>query len=101
MTQPNLPGATPAASATTASLVTPPDHEIVYYEGRPLLRADQAKATFWVLVGFGLVALAVCSWTMDWGWPGWVGAVLIVLAILAVVIPILVMRTTRYRITSY
>jgi len=101
MTQPNIPGSTPPLAAAPAAVVTPPDHEIVYYEGRPQLRADQAKTAFSMLIGLGLVALAVCSWVMEWGWPSWVGVVLILVAIVVVVLPWLIMRTTRYRITSY
>src|SRR5438045_1111400 len=102
MTQSNLPGSTPSASGATASLVTPPDHEIVYYEGRPLLRADQAKAAFWVLVGVALIALPILAHVFDWTWwAGWMTIVAILLAICAIVLPIMVMRTTRYRITSY
>jgi len=103
MTQSNIPG-TPATSAATTGAtgtVAAPDKEIIYYEGRPMMRADQAKAAFWVLMGLGLVVLACVSWTMDWGWPAWVGVVVFILGILAIVLPWLVIRTTRYRITSY
>jgi membrane protein YdbS with pleckstrin-like domain len=102
MTESNIP-MTPSTSVTPTPPggVAAPDHEIVYYEGRPMMRADQAKATFWVLVGLGFIVVACLSWTMDWGWPKWAGIVLFILGILAIVPPWLVIRATRYRITSY
>lgn len=104
MTQSNIPG-TPATTTTTGPTggVAAPDHEVVYYEGRPMMRADQAKATFFVLLGLAFIVLAFLSWTMDFAanWPGWIGIALFILGILAIVLPWLVIRATRYRITSY
>ena len=100
MTQPNIP-ATPATTAMPGQ-VAPPDQEIVYYEGRPLLRADQAKAAFWLFVGIVLIALPILASLFDWTWwRTWMTIVAVIAAILAFVLPWLVMRTTRYRITSY
>jgi membrane protein YdbS with pleckstrin-like domain len=81
--------------------VAPPDQEVIYYEGRPMLRADQAKAGFWLLVGIALIVLAILSWTMNWGWPGWIGVVCILIGIVVIVVPWLLIRATRYRISSY
>ena len=104
MTQPNIP-ATPATPPTTTSAtgaVGPPDQEIVYYEGRPLLRADQAKAAFWLIVGVVLIALPILASIFEWQWwRTWMTIASIIGAILAVVLPWMIIRTTRYRITSY
>ena len=101
MTQPNIPASTPITPTATGG-VGPPDKEIVYYEGRPLLRADQAKAAFWLIVGIVLIALPVLAHLFEWGfWRTWMTIVVIIGAILAFVLPWLIMRTTRYRITSY
>jgi membrane protein YdbS with pleckstrin-like domain len=87
---------------------TPPskpveEDEIVYFEGRPTLRADQAKAAMFVVVGVVLIALPILAAVLDWTWwdHRWMTIVCIVLAILAIVLPWLVTRTTRYRITNY
>jgi membrane protein YdbS with pleckstrin-like domain len=87
---------------------TPPgkpveDEEIVYFEGRPVLRADQAKAAMFLIVGLALLALPILAAVLDWTWwdHRWMTPVAIVLAILAIVLPWLVTRTTRYRITNY
>ena len=79
-----------------------PDHEIVYYEGRPLLRADQAKAAFWLFVGIALIALPILAHMFEWTWwRTWMTIAAVIVAILAFVLPWLVIRATRYRITSY
>jgi membrane protein YdbS with pleckstrin-like domain len=101
MTQPNTPATTPITPTATGS-VGAPDQEIVYYEGRPLLRADQAKAAFWLIVGIVLIALPILASIFDWlWWQTWMTIVVVIGAIAAFVLPWLIMRTTRYRITSY
>jgi membrane protein YdbS with pleckstrin-like domain len=100
MTESDIP-ATPV-TPTVPGGVGAPDHEVVYYEGRPLLRADQAKAALWLIIGIVLVALPVLAHMFDWDWwRPWMTLVAVIAAILAFVLPWLVMRTTRYRITSY
>jgi membrane protein YdbS with pleckstrin-like domain len=100
MTQPNIPAT--SVQPTAPGGVGAPDQEIVYYEGRPLLRADQAKAAFWLIVGIALFcAPFIAKYAFDTTWPTWAWIVCFVFAILAVGLPWLVMRTTRYRITSY
>jgi len=104
MTESNIPATPvpPTAPGGVSGSVAAPEHEIVYYEGRPLLRADQAKAAFWVIVGVILIAAPfVVRYGFDKDFPGWAWAVCIILGILAFVLPWMVMRTTRYRITSY
>ena len=95
MTESNVP-------TTPPGHVAPPDQEIVYYEGRPLLRADQAKAAFWLIVGIVLIALPILASVFDWTWwRTWMTIAAVIVAILAFVLPWLIMRTTRYRVTSY
>ena len=91
------------ARPTETSSATPAEEqEIVYFEGRPVLRADQAKAVMFVLVGIALLALPVLAYVMPWPWwSWWMTIVSILLAILAIVLPWLITRTTRYRITNY
>ncbi len=87
---------------------TPParpveEEEVVYFEGRPVLRADQAKAVMFVLVGVVFLALPILAAVFDWTWwdHRWMTPVAIVLAVLAFVLPWLITRTTSYRITNY
>lgn len=78
------------------------EEEVIYFEGRPVLRADQAKAVMFVLFGIVFVALPILAAVFDWTWwTWWMTAIAILLAILAFVLPWLVTRTTCYRITNY
>jgi membrane protein YdbS with pleckstrin-like domain len=86
---------------------TPParpveEEESVYFEGRPVLRADQAKAAMFVIIGVVLVALPILASVLDWTfWRWWMTVIAVALAVLAIVLPWLITRTTRYRITNY
>ena len=86
---------------------TPPakpveEDEVVYFEGRPVLRADQAKAAMFLILGVVLIALPVLASVFEWTfWRWWMTAIAVGLAVLAIVLPWLVTRTTRYRITNY
>jgi membrane protein YdbS with pleckstrin-like domain len=97
------PTTPPAAAGAPATPTRPPadDPEVVYFEGRPVLRADQFKAILWVVLGLALITLMVLNLVLEWGWPWWVNVILILGAVAAVVLPMLITRTTRYRITSY
>jgi membrane protein YdbS with pleckstrin-like domain len=77
------------------------DEEETYYEGRPLLRADQAKAALYGVIGLVLIGWPIVGWVMDWHFPAWLGLISIVLGIVAFLVPMLITRTTRYKITSY
>jgi membrane protein YdbS with pleckstrin-like domain len=78
------------------------DEEETYYEGRPLLRADQAKALLYGLIGIVLIGWPIAVWALtETHIPVWLGLVSIVLGIVAFLAPMLITRTTRYKITSY
>jgi membrane protein YdbS with pleckstrin-like domain len=80
----------------------PDDTEVVYFEGRPQLRADQAKLGLWILFAIVLIALPICAWLFNWKWWPWpLTIVAILLAILIVAVPWLKLRATRYRISNY
>ncbi len=71
--------------------------EVVYFEGSPSLRGSLGSLLMWGLLGAGLVVGAVVLRTYGW----WVPLAGLVIAILLVVLPIFIIRTTRYRVTSY
>lgn len=79
------------------------DPEVVYFEGRPVLRAEQFKAILWACLGLGLIMLVVLAeFVFEWTWwAWWMNVVAILLAVAAVLLPMLITRTTRYRVTSY
>jgi membrane protein YdbS with pleckstrin-like domain len=93
--------ASPESSVPTAHR-TPGDEEVVYFEGRPMLRADQAKAMFWLIIGLALLALPGAAWLYDWlWWKWWMTLAAIVLALIVIVTPWVLLRATRYRISNY
>ena len=53
------------------------------------------------LIGLVLIGWPIVGWIMEWNFPGWLGIVSIILGIVAFLIPMLIMRTTRYKVTSY
>jgi membrane protein YdbS with pleckstrin-like domain len=88
--------------ASTASHAEPGDEEIVYFDGRPTLRADQFKAIGWLVLGLALVALPILAWLYEWGWwRWWLTLASLLIAAAAITIPWLKIVTTRYRITNY
>jgi membrane protein YdbS with pleckstrin-like domain len=91
---------TPPPAAAAAARAPADDPEVVYFEGRPVLRADQLKAILWIVLGLALFTLAMFNFSYEWA-PWWASVILIVLSLAAVVLPMLITRTTRYRVTSY
>ena len=103
MSQPIDPAPTPAPSPAADHHKEPGDEEVVYFEGRPQMRADQAKLVLWILIGAALVALAIAglvikTWTF-WRW--WMSAAACLFALLIILVPWLKLRATRYRISNY
>ncbi len=100
MTEPDSPIARQMQDSAPAQPVE--EEEVVYFEGRPVLRADQAKAAMFLILALGLIALPILAEVYDWTfWRWWMTLIAIVLAILAIVLPWLITRTTHYRITNY
>ena len=101
MTQPNPDvNATPSTSVTDAHR-TPGDEEVVYFQGRPMLRADQAKASLWLLIGIGLIALPICAKLFDWKWHWALTVICVAVALTVIIVPWVKLRATRYRISNY
>ncbi|MEO6436518.1 MAG: hypothetical protein ABIP55_12275, partial [Tepidisphaeraceae bacterium] len=91
MTQPASPGIPPtptsaAGMGAPAAGIGAMDKEIVYFEGRPTLRADQAKAMMWLLAGLVLISLPVIARIYEWGWPWWVTLACVAAAVVIVVV---------------
>ena len=99
--------ATDAVSAIEGERVHRPpadDQEVVYYEGSPMVRGEFGKMVFWFLIGLALIA-APFVWHLvradgPW-WPWYVIAGMVVLGLLLMVIPFLIVKQFRYRISNY
>ena len=79
------------------------DKEEIYYEGSPMVRGELGMTFVWTLIGVVLI-IAPFVWHLALGkpmWP-WLGvAVSVVLGILFVLIPFIIVRQIRYRISNY
>ena len=78
------------------------DKEEVYFEGSPLLRGDLGRLFIFAIIAAVIVAIPVLDKKYKWfPLPLWVWPVAIVLAAVALLIPVLIIRSIRYRITNY
>lgn len=76
----------------------PTDHnEVVYFEGSPALRGSLGRILLSVILGAGLIAGGVALRAQGW-WVPWVG---ILLAAVVTGLPVLWVRSVRYRISNY
>lgn len=72
-------------------------HEIVYFEGSPTWCGYLARLLGCGLLGVGLLVAAVLL--RGYGW--WVPAAGVLLALAVVSLPVLLIRSVRYRISNY
>ncbi len=77
------------------------DKEEVYYEGSPLLRGDVGRMIFFGLIAAVLIAIPILAYLYKWSLPLWVSFALVGIAIIWLFIPIIMVRTIRYRISNY
>lgn len=78
------------------------DREEVYYEGSPLLRGNLRIICGWWLVSLLLIAAPFIWHHFKTTWPIWWASLACVgLAILCIFIPILIVRSEKYRISNY
>jgi membrane protein YdbS with pleckstrin-like domain len=94
------PAPDPLPSAPAEPHAIPDDKEEIYFEGSPPLRAVAGKLLLYLLIAAAMIALG--------GWliyaklgPWWIGAILIVFALGVPLIPWLMTKRVRYRITNY
>src|SRR4051794_10420868 len=78
------------------------DTEEVYYEGSPMVRGQLGKIFLWYLIGILLIATPFIWEHFKKQWPiWWITTALIVLGLLFFIIPILIVRANRYRVSNY
>ena len=78
------------------------DTEEIYYQGSPMLRAEIGKLlVFWV-IGILFMAIPFIAYAMRSEWPPyWVNIPLVLVGLVFLVIPSLMVRMRRYRISNY
>jgi membrane protein YdbS with pleckstrin-like domain len=112
----DLPRNTEAVSArdVAAAAAVPPvvddrphrpadDREEVYYEGSPMVRGEVGMFFLWTVLGLALIAVPFLWHYLlgkEW-WPWFVTAGFVVVGLLLILIPVLVVRQYRYRISNY
>jgi membrane protein YdbS with pleckstrin-like domain len=72
------------------------DREEVYFQGSPMLRGDLSRLLLCWIIGLVLM-IAPFFFSPPW----WVYAVGVALGIIVMMIPILITRSVRYRISNY
>jgi membrane protein YdbS with pleckstrin-like domain len=80
----------------------PEDKEEVYYEGSPMVRGEMGMFILWTVIGLALIAAPfVWYFLQDYWWPWYVIVGLVVIGLMLMVIPVLVVKQFRYRISNH
>jgi membrane protein YdbS with pleckstrin-like domain len=100
------PGATDSISSITGEAAAPhrpaDDAETVYYEGSPMVRGELGKMVFWTFLGLALIAAPIVYYyARGWWWPWYVNTALVLVGLLLLIIPVLIVKQFRYRISNY
>jgi hypothetical protein len=94
--------ADPSTPASPGAYTAPNDHEVVYFDGRPVLRGEVGIAVAMAVVGIALLLTPVLVRIFTGEFPSaLVTIVCIVLGLALPFLPLIFTRTQRYRITSY
>jgi hypothetical protein len=108
---PNDPRAIAAAAAAGAAVGAAGEHEPhrptedreeIYYEGSPLIRGEIGKFILLWILGLALIASPIIYRVVRGAWLHWIATlVLIVVGLLIMWVPVLIIRSVRYRISNY
>src|SRR5256885_7582776 len=78
------------------------DKEEVYFEGSPPLRGHIGMVLLYGLIGIILIASPfVLSMRFNVHMLWWVKLVFVVAGIIVILVPVIIVKRTRYRITNY
>src|SRR3954451_16247419 len=78
------------------------DSEQIYYEGSPMLRGEVGKLIALWLIGLLFIAAPFLVHMARGEWlPWYVNLVLIVIGLIFMIIPSIMVRMVRYRISNY
>ncbi len=78
------------------------EEEKTYFEGSPILRGDIGRLLMLALLGVILFAVPILAWLFNWWstpWWGWLAFLLVGGGLF--VLPYILVKTVRYRITNY
>src|SRR5262252_4422883 len=77
------------------------DREEIYFQGSPLLRAEAGKVLGFSILGVAVVAAPWILLTLQGPFNVWVAVACIPIGMLMILIPVLMQKTVRYRISNY
>ena len=77
------------------------DREEVYYEGSPLLRGHLGHLFLWTVLGLLFIGITVLAGIKHWNFRWYVTLGLVLIGIICFVVPILIVKRNRYRVTNY
>jgi membrane protein YdbS with pleckstrin-like domain len=80
------------------------DREEIYYQGSPMIRGNIGKIFLWGLVGIVLLAAPILyrQFHNPQEWPNvWVTVACVVVGLICLFIPVLIVKSVRYRISNY
>ena len=78
------------------------DAETVYYEGSPMVRGELGKMVFFSVLGAALIAAPIVWYAVKgYWWPWYVIGALVLVGLLLMIIPVLIVKQFRYRISNY
>lgn len=80
------------------------DTEEIYYQGSPLVRGEIGKIFFWFIFGLAIIAAPFVYTALHkdhYWWPWWGILACVVVGLILLVIPILIVKSIRYRISNY
>jgi hypothetical protein len=100
----NVPPSPASPAAPAGPHTEAGDPEEIYYQGSPLVRGQLGKVILWALIGIVLIATPFiwASLQKDHQWPHWiVTTACIVLGLVFLCIPVLIVKSLRYRISNY
>ena len=84
------------------------DREEVYYEGSPMVRGQIGRVFLWTIIGLLLIAAPI-AWRVFYQdpkgvhyWPlWWITLTCVVAGLLFLFIPVLIVKSVRYRVSNY
>lgn len=102
MTQSNTPAPSATSTNQPGQYAAPADHEVVYFDGRPVLRGEIGVTVLMIVIGVAILVTPVLVRVFTGAWPSAVvSGICVVLGLILPFSPMVFTRTVRYRITSY
>src|SRR5690349_18196072 len=80
------------------------DQEEIYFQGSPLVRGNLGKIFLWTLLGLLLIAAPIAYYFLSnpRHWPiWWATLACVVVGLILLFIPVLIVKSVRYRISNY